>query len=221
MSERGSLSTRHSTAEWQLDADSPPVAEAPDRRETGLPSPRFAPARHIEQPPPPVSILEAMLFVSSIPLTVERAAEVIRGLSPAQYQAGIDELSRSYRTQGRPYVIHKEDQGHVLSLRPTFRFVLEKLYGSGREARLGQPAVEVLAIVAYRQPVTREEVETIRGHSSGAHLRQLLRRGLIGVVGRGATGDADVRYGTTPRFLELFGLTSLDDLPETEDTARL
>lgn len=221
MSMPDSPATGHGTVDWQLDADTAPATETPDRRGNGLASPRFAPARPTEQPPKPERILEAMLFVSSIPLTFERAAEVIRGLSPAQYQAGIDELNRDYRTQARPYAIHKEDQGHVLSLRPTFRFVLEKLHGSGREARLSQAAVEVLAIVAYRQPVTREEVETIRGSSSGAHLRQLLRRGLVGVVGRGASGDADVRYGTTLRFLELFGLTSLDDLPETEDTARL
>jgi segregation and condensation protein B len=95
------------------------------------------------------------------------------------------------------------------------------LYGGVREARLSLPAVEVLAIVAYRQPIPRREVETLRGHDSAALLRQLVRRGLIGIIGRAESGGNDVQYGTTPRFLEIFGLSSLEDLPETEDLSRL
>jgi segregation and condensation protein B len=168
-----------------------------------------------------VRILEALLFVSSVPLTAERAAEVIRGLTPEQFQECLDDLNRRYRTQGRPYSIQQQDPGHVLGLRPMYRFVLEKLYGGVREARLSAPTVDVLAIVAYRQPISRSEVEILRGHDSGALLRQLVRRGLIGVVGRAEAGGSEVQYGTTPRFLEVFGLSNLEELPETEDLSRM
>jgi segregation and condensation protein B len=106
-------------------------------------------------------------------------------------------------------------------LRPRFRPVVERLYGQMREARLSPPAIEVLSLVAYRQPVTKQEMDSIRGAESGALIRQLVRRNLIAVVQRGEAGRREVFYGTTPRFLELFLLTSLDDLPQTADLQRL
>jgi segregation and condensation protein B len=154
-------------------------------------------------------------------LTPERAGEVIRGLTVPQFTEAIDALNHAYREQGRPYLVHNHEQGYTLALRPNYRFVLDKLYGSSREARIAPPAVEVLAVVAYRQPVTKQEVDSLRGHESGSLLRQLLRRGLIAVVGRSEADEREVQYGTTPRFLELLSLTNLDDLPETEDLQRL
>jgi segregation and condensation protein B len=79
----------------------------------------------------------------------------------------------------------------------------------------------VLALVAYRQPATKQEVETLRGADSGALLRQLVRRGLVAVLQRADADRREVAYGTTPRFLELFGLRSLDDLPQTQDLQKL
>jgi segregation and condensation protein B len=212
---------------WQLDVEPPPVLEPPGDEPS---APRASDARRkprdegrleLRTPPPPVQILEAMLFVSSVPLTAQRAGEVIRGLTPELFEEHVSELNRRYRSQGRPYLIQRQDGGEVLTLRPVYRFVLEKLYGSVREARLSGPAVEVLAIVAYKQPLTRAEVEALRGHDSGSLLRQLVRRGLIGIVGRAESGGNEVQYGTTPRFLEVFGLSSLEELPETEDLSKL
>jgi segregation and condensation protein B len=162
-----------------------------------------------------------MLFVSSTPLTAQRAAEVIRGLTPDQFEETIAQLNRSYREQGRPYLIRQHEGGKVLMLRPRYRFVVEKLYGGPKEARLSQAAVEVLSIVAYRQPVTRADIESLRGKDSAAPLRQLVRLGLVEVVGRAEGSGSAVRYGTTPRFLELFGLSRLEDLPESDDLSRL
>jgi segregation and condensation protein B len=172
-------------------------------------------------PPPPVRILEALLFVGGAPLTADRAAVAIRGLTPEQFTAAIDQLNHDYRRQGRPYTIQSHEQGYVLTLRPRFRLVVERLFGGVREARLSPAAIDALALVAYRQPVTKQEVESIRGAESGGLLRQLVRRGLVAVVQRGESGQREVCYGTTPRFLELFGLSSLDDLPQTQDLQKL
>jgi segregation and condensation protein B len=193
---------------WELDAEvvaaSPPVAEEPDAA-----------------PPPPLRIIEALLFVGGQPLTAVRACDTIRGLTPAQFEQAIDTLNRDYRRQGRPYAVRPQDQGYVLALRPQYRGVPEKLYGSVREARLSPAAVDVLALVAYRQPATKQEIDSVRGVESGSILRQLVRRGLITVVHRGETAQREVAYGTTPRFLELFGLPSLDDLPRAQDLQRV
>jgi len=177
-----------------------------------------------ETPAAPLSakrIIEALLFVGGMPLTAMRAADAIRGLTPAQFQEAIAELNRAYRTQGRPYSIQPRERGYVLALRPQYRDVVDKLFGSTREARLSVAAVDVLALVAYRQPATRQEIDSLRGAESGTLLRQLVRRGLIAVVHRGDAAQKEVAYGTTQRFLDLFGLKNLEDLPQTQDLQRL
>jgi segregation and condensation protein B len=172
-------------------------------------------------PPSVLRIIEALLFVGGEPLRADRAAAVIRGLTPAQLSQAVDMLNADYRRQGRPYAIQSASHGHVLSLRPRYKPVVEKLYGGVREARLSTAAIDVLSLVAYRQPVGKAEVDSIRGAESGALLRQLVRRGLLAVVQRGESGQREVSYGTTPRFLEVFGLRSLDELPQTLDLQRL
>lgn len=171
-------------------------------------------------PPPLMRIVEALLFVGGAPLTAERACEAVRGLTPGQFTQALDALNRDYRAQGRPYRIQPRGHGHELLLQPRFRGVLDKLYGSTREARLSPAALDVLALVAFRQPVARQEIESLRGGESGALLRQLVRLGLVAVQ-RGEAGQREVCYGTTPRFLSLFQLRSLDDLPRPQDLQRL
>ena len=154
-------------------------------------------------------------------MTAETAAEAIRGLTAEQFVATIAELNQDYKHQGRPYTVQMREHGYVLTLRPRYRPVLEKIYGVAREARLSPGTVDVLALVAYRQPATKAEIDSLRGNESGSLLRQLVRRGLVAVVGRGEANQREVTYGTTVRFLELFGLRSLDDLPQTQDLQRL
>lgn len=179
------------------------------------------PAAPPSVPPSPQRIIEAILFVGGSPLTAERAAEAIRGLTPAQFLQTIEALNSAYRRQGRPYTIQARDNGFALDLRTRYRVVMERLYGSVREARLSPQAVDVLSLVAYRQPATKQEIDTLRGAESGSLLRQLVRRGLIAVVQRGEAEEKEVRYGTTARFLKLFGLQSLDDLPQTQDLQKI
>ena len=90
-----------------------------------------------------------------------------------------------------------QGQGYCLTLRPRFRPMIERLYGQVREARLSPPAIEVLSLVAYRQPVAKQEIDSIRGAESGALLRQLVCRNLIAVVQRGEAGQHEIYYGTT------------------------
>jgi segregation and condensation protein B len=174
-----------------------------------------------ETPPPPLRILEAMLFVGGAPVTMQRTIRLLRGLTAEQFAAAIDELNRDYRRQNRPYAVIPQGAGYVLTLRPKFLPLAERLRGAVRETRLSTAAVDVLALVAYRQPVGKAEVDGLRGAESGAVLRQLVRRGLLQIAPAAETSSAAealaALYVTSPRFLEMFGLASLEDLPKTKE----
>ncbi len=172
-------------------------------------------------PPPLPRIVEALLFVGGAPLTAARACETIRGLSDGQFVETVAALNAEYRAQGRPYLVQAQADGYVMALRPRFKGVPEKLYGGQRAARLSPAVLDVLALVAYRQPATKQEIDTLRGSDCGGLLRQLVRRGLVAVVHRGDAERREVTYGTTARFLELFQLRSLDDLPQTQELQKL
>ena len=172
-----------------------------------------------EQPPAvlPRQILEACLFVGGDPLTAKKLSGVLRGEFSIEYiEREIDELNRLYASQGRPYEIRLGDGGYRLTLRDDFERIRNKAYGLGpKEVRLSQEALEVLAVVAYHQPITATAIEELGKPGSGAVLRQLLRRELIAVE-RNPDQPRDVVYLTTPRFLSLFGIRSLDELPRHE-----
>ena len=174
-----------------------------------------------EVPQPLLRIIEAMLFIGGAPLTAERACAAIRELTEAQFLEAVDTLNRDYRHQGRPFLIQTQGQGVVMALRPRFQSVMEKVYGNTRAARLSSAALDVLALVAYRQPATKQDIDNLRGADCGSLLRQLVRRGLVAVTQRGDGVQREVSYGTTPRFLVLFHLRSLEDLPQTEELHRL
>jgi segregation and condensation protein B len=172
-------------------------------------------------PPSPLRIIEALLFVGGSALTAKRAREILRGLSVEQFDESIAQLNADYRRQTRPYAIQPQGAGWVLTLRPRYRHVIEKVYGGAKEARLSTGAIDVLALVAYRQPVTKADVDTVRGADSGTPLRQLVRRGLIQIVPATGANPKEIAYATTPRFLEMFNLQSLDDLPKTHDLQQM
>jgi segregation and condensation protein B len=168
----------------------------------------------MDDPPPLERILEAMLFTGGPPLTYARASESIRSLNQDQYLAVLAKLNQTYRQQGRPYAIVPRDQGHEMALRPDFRFVQERLTGGPRATRLSPAAQDTLALVAYRQPISRDDIDALRGADSLSALRQLVRLGLI-VLTR---GESESTYSTTSRFLREFGLSSLEDLPRGDET---
>jgi len=167
----------------------------------------------------PRTILEAMLFVGNRdgqPLAAKRAAELMRGVEPEEIPPLVDELNRRYAANGCPYHVLSEGAGYRLVLRREFHPLRNRFYGRIRQARLSQAAIDVLAIVAYQQPLTSEQISRLRGKPSGHVLAQLVRRGLLRIE-RMQTGRRTARYFTTDRFLKLFGLEGLADLPQSED----
>ena len=167
----------------------------------------------------PRSIFEAMLFVgdgSNRPLSASRAAELMRGVEPEEIPELVRELNADYRTNNCPYEIHGEEGGYRLRLREKFRHIRERFYGKVRQTRLSQAALDILAIVAYRQPLTADAISKLREHPSGGVLNQLVRRQLLRIE-RPASKPRKALYYTTDRFLSLFDLDCLDDLPRTED----
>lgn len=200
-------------------AETPPPA-APSSEAT----PEAPAATAADEPAPtPLGILEAMLFVghpANEPLTSEQAASLLRGVEANDIDGMVLELNRTYAADGRPYYVMSDGNGYRLVLRQEFAVIREKFYGRIRRARLSRAAVEILAIVAYNQPVEAQDVERLRGHPSRDVLRQLVRRQLLELeVLRDETPRKRL-YRTTPRFLRLFQLESLDDLPRHQDLER-
>jgi segregation and condensation protein B len=168
----------------------------------------------------PRTILEAMLFVGNRdnrPLSTFRAAEKMRNVSPEEIDDAVIELNHIYRQLGCPYTILKESDGYRMVLRLEFDPILAKFYGKIREAKLSQQAIDTLAVVAYRQPISADDVQKIRRQPSSALLNQLVRRGLLGIEREIRDKKKIMLYRTTNRFLELFQLDSIDDLPVSEE----
>jgi segregation and condensation protein B len=167
----------------------------------------------------PQTILEAMLFVGSRdnrPLSPGRAAELMRDVTPDEIPPLVDELNRRYAAQGVPYHVIGEGDGYRLTLQDEFHPLRNRFYGRIREARLSQAAIDVLALVAYQQPITGEKIGRLRGKPSDHILVHLVRRGLLRIE-RPDPKRRTPHYHTTDRFLRLFNLESLDDLPRSED----
>lgn len=166
----------------------------------------------------PKTILEAILFVGhplGDALTSESIAALMRGVTPAEIDDLVLELNEAYAAERRPYTIRSVAAGYQLALHEEFNSIREQFYGKVREARLSQSAVDVLAIVAYHQPITLEEIDRLRGIASGSILSQLVRRDLIAIA-RPADKKQRPVYRTTDRFLDLYNLESLEDLPQVE-----
>jgi len=191
---------------------------ATDQREAKLP-----PDQADSCPVSPRSILEAMLFVGDRdgqPLAADGAAELMRGVEAEEIPALVDELNRQYDADGRPYRIVSQRHGYRLVLREAFHSLRSRFYGRIREARLSQAAIDVLAIVAYQQPLSGDQISRLRGKPSSHVLAQLVRRGLLRIE-RKQTKRRTAEYFTTDRFLQLFGLESLEDLPQSEELDRV
>lgn len=163
----------------------------------------------------PRSIVEALLFVGrndGQPLTCEQISGLMRGVRAAEVEEFIAELNALYAAQRRPYRIAGSGPGFGMALLPAWQGVQERLRGKQRQARLSLAAIETLAIVAYEQPISGEEIQRLRGVSSSSVLAQLVRRQLLRAE-RPAEQPRQLIYSTTDRFLQFFGLTGLADLP--------
>jgi segregation and condensation protein B len=165
--------------------------------------------------PERVGQLEAILFASDAPLPVERIAEVLE-ISPLDARELVEALRAACEGEGRGLAVAEVGGGVRLVTRPEHAPVLVTLQRLRLKSRLSRAAVETLAIIAYRQPISRPEIEQLRGVNADAVVTALLERRLIRMVGRKAGPGRPILYGTTREFLEHFGLRDLGELPPFE-----
>ncbi len=167
-------------------------------------------------------IVEALILSSAEPLSAAKIAEIIPYCNEGQTKDLINELNTEYSEQDRSFEIWEVAGGFQIRTRAEFSGYLQKLQKE-RAMRLSPAALETLSIIAYRQPVTRAEVEDVRGVDAGATVKSLLERHLIRIAGQREVPGRPMLYGTTRRFLEVFGLERLKDLPtlrEIDELAR-
>ena len=157
--------------------------------------------------------IEALLFATDTPLTQARLKALFKDVDGKALREAIDELNADYETQERSFSIVEFGGGWQLATRPEYASLIQRLYRGKRYVRLSQAALEVLAIIAYRQPVTRMEIEEIRGVQVSGVLATLSERNLITVAGRSEAVGNPILYGTTREFLNYMGLKGLHQLP--------
>ena len=170
---------------------------------------------------PPESIVESILFVGSpkdVKLTSRKIAALLRDVSPKEVTAIVKKLNATYESQNAPYRIQSTKGDLRMQLTDSMDHIQARFRGGMREAKLSQQAIDVMAVVAYNQPVTRDQVDSIRARPSGNILTQLVRRQLLNVE-RTETKPIQRHYRTTDRFLDLFGLEEIGDLPQSHDVA--
>jgi segregation and condensation protein B len=158
--------------------------------------------------------VEALLFLSRQPQTSRKLAEMARLADGTKARTLVRTLNRRYDAEGSAFRVEEVAGGFQLMTRSKFAPWLQRLHSAPAEIRLSPSAMEALAVVAYRQPVLRTEIEAIRGVQSGEVLRQLIERDLVRIAGRSGELGRPFLYGTTKRFLQLFGLRHLDELPQ-------
>ena len=162
-------------------------------------------------------LIEAALFSASRPLTVEELNEIDPDVSLAEVKAALEQLREHYDYDGHGVEVVELGGGFQILTRPALATAIERAQVAQRSPRLTAAMLETLAVIAYRQPVGRAEIEEIRGVSGSGVLRTLQERGLIEVVGRSEGLGRPLLYGTTPMFLELLGLPDLANLPRADE----
>jgi segregation and condensation protein B len=176
-------------------------------------------------------VIEALLFSAQKPLSIREIAAAVRGagteedVSPnefarateAQIAAALEELKTEYIQQKRGFQLAEKAEGWQLATDPAFAKWVRQLFPAPKPARLSAPALETLAIIAYRQPITRADVEAVRGVNIDGVLQTLMERGLVKIAGRAEIPGRPLLYETTQFFLDHFGLRNLDELPNVEE----
>ena len=163
------------------------------------------------------AVLEALIFASPQPLTARDVGKVLGGVPKEAWQAAVEELRADYARDGRGLQLVEVAAGYQITTRPEYNDWVRQLLDPKPSARLSIQALETLAVIAYKQPVTLPEIIDLRGVKSGGVLKTLLEKRLIKIVGRKEVVGRPILYGTTKRFLELFGLNSIKDLPQGEE----
>ena len=193
-------------------ADGPAAVDA----DGGAEDAPAARGREADAPPVDSAALEALLFSTHHPLTASQIADVL-GLPVSKgVKQAVAALNSAYEASGRSFRIEQVAGGYQMLTLPQFGPLLQKLHAREADAKLTKPAQETLAVIAYKQPVLRTDIEAIRGVSCGETIRSLMEKRLVKIAGRAELPGRPILYGTTRRFLESFGLNSLKDLPQAE-----
>ncbi|HEX7023212.1 MAG TPA: SMC-Scp complex subunit ScpB [Gemmatimonadales bacterium] len=166
---------------------------------------------------PLAQLLEAALFAAARPVTVEELGTLDPDATLDDVRTALDGLREHYDFDGHGVELVELGGGFQILTRPAFAAAIERAQLNTRQPRLTSAMLETLAVIAYRQPVGRAEIEEIRGVSASGVLRSLSERGLIEVTGRSDALGRPLLYGTTPLFLELLGLPDLQNLPRAEE----
>ena len=176
-------------------------------------------------------VIEALLFAAQKPLTARELATAIKGAgsddellpnefaktTEAQVAAALEQLKIEYVQQSRAFQLAEKAEGWQLVSDPAYASWVRQLFPAVKPARLTPPSLETLAIVAYRQPITRADIEAVRGVAVDGVLQNLMERGLVKIGGRAEVPGRPLLYETTQFFLEHFGLRNLDELPNAEE----
>jgi segregation and condensation protein B len=176
-------------------------------------------------------VIEALLFAAQKPLTTRELVAAIKGAggddelvlnefaktTEAQVAASLEELKLGYVEQGRAFHLAEKSEGWQLASDPAYAAWVRQLFPAVKPARLTPPSLETLAIIAYRQPITRADVEAVRGVAVDGVLQNLMERGLVKIGGRAEVPGRPLLYETSQFFLEHFGLRDLDELPNAEE----
>ncbi|MFP3937983.1 MAG: SMC-Scp complex subunit ScpB [Phycisphaerae bacterium] len=185
------------------------MSDQPDQK----PEPSEADAEKLEI----AATVEAILFASDSPLTASKISRAGELGGERVVREAVDYLNSRYDELGSAFRIEQVAGGYRMMTRPEYHDVLSRLLQNKSEAKLSTAAMETLAVVAYRQPILRADIEAIRGVACGDVLRGLMDKGLVKIVGRAEVLGRPMLYGTTRRFLEVFGLNSLEDLPRVQE----
>jgi segregation and condensation protein B len=163
------------------------------------------------------AILEALLFSTHHPLTGQRLGELLDIKSQKAIRKAVQDLNQQYRDSGRTFRVEQVAGGYQLLSLPEYGDILKRLHQREADAKLSKAALETLAIIAYKQPILRADIEAIRGVACGETIRSLMEKHLVNIAGRAEEPGRPILYGTTKRFLQLFGLNNLKDLPQSEE----
>lgn len=164
------------------------------------------------------SVMEVLLLVSDRPLSIAKIQEVVEGLPRKKIEGIIEQIQKHLGENGFPFQVREVANGYLLSTLPEYAPWVRKFYAPKlRTSKLSQAALETLAVIAYKQPITRAEIEAIRGVNIDSTLRTLLDKRLVEIVGYKDVIGKPATYGTTNEFLLQFGLKALSDLPSIEE----
>lgn len=166
------------------------------------------------------NIIESLLLVAEEPLTIDRIKNILDSAGKKEIQTALSELASEYENRRGGFFLREVAGGYQIRTRPEYREWIKRLV-QPKPLRLSKPALETLAIIAYKQPIIRSDIEHIRGVNCGGILRMLLERKLVRILGRKAIPGRPHIYATTKQFLEVFDLKNLEDLPTPKEISEL